>query len=143
LEWNHCQPTRIKIILPENPLRQTVTADGPVDLQAMFAAGNEAIESQDGILNGFVTSGSPDVNGAPAEIGDNKPPASESVTGTRSIRMAKLSHLAKPGREPPSWCKHLHRPNKDTCGGPHEVETGAKAQAAHAKQASNLSRHHT
>jgi hypothetical protein len=23
-EWNHCQPTWVKIILPDNPLRETV-----------------------------------------------------------------------------------------------------------------------
>jgi hypothetical protein len=143
LEWNHCQPTRIKIILPENPLRQTVTADGPVDLQSMFAAGTQSIESQDAISNDFVDSGSTDLNAARAETGDNQPPASDGITGVRSLRMAKPSHLAKSGKEPPSWCRHLHHPNKDTCGGSHEVETAAKAQVGHAKQASNLTRHHT
>jgi hypothetical protein len=47
----------------------------------MFAAGAQAIESQDAILNDFVTSGSTDLNGARAETSDNQPPASESVTG--------------------------------------------------------------
>jgi hypothetical protein len=143
LEWNHCQPTRIKIILPENPLRRTVTADGPIDLQGMFAAGDQSIESQDEISSDVVTSGSTDLNAVRAETTDNQPSASESVRGIRNIRMAKLSRSVKSGGEPPSWCKHLHRPNKDTCGGSHEVETAAKAQGGHAKQASNLTRHHT
>jgi hypothetical protein len=43
-EWNHCQPTSIKIILTENPLRETITADGPVSLEAMFEAGNSVLE---------------------------------------------------------------------------------------------------
>jgi len=30
VEWNHCQPTWVKIILPDNPLRETVTADRPI-----------------------------------------------------------------------------------------------------------------
>jgi hypothetical protein len=30
VEWNHCQPTRVKIIFAENPLRETVMADGPI-----------------------------------------------------------------------------------------------------------------
>jgi hypothetical protein len=30
MEWNHCQPTWVKITLAENPLRETVTADGPL-----------------------------------------------------------------------------------------------------------------
>jgi hypothetical protein len=29
VEWNHCQPTDVKVILAEDPLRATVTADGP------------------------------------------------------------------------------------------------------------------
>ena len=44
-EWNHCQPTSIKIILAENPLRDTVTAAGPFDLESMFEAGNALIAS--------------------------------------------------------------------------------------------------
>jgi hypothetical protein len=44
-EWNHCQPTSVKIIMAENPLRDTVTAEGPSDLGDMFEAGNPLIES--------------------------------------------------------------------------------------------------
>ena len=36
---NHCQPTRVKIILAENPLRETVTAEGPISLEGMFEMG--------------------------------------------------------------------------------------------------------
>jgi hypothetical protein len=43
-EWNHCQPTSLKIILPENPLRDTVSAAGPFDLRNMFEAGNAVID---------------------------------------------------------------------------------------------------
>ena len=43
-EWNHCQPTNVKIILPQNPLRETVTSAGPIDLESMFEAGNPMIE---------------------------------------------------------------------------------------------------
>ena len=43
-EWNHCQPTKVKIIVAENPLRETVTADGPIDLESMFQAGTALIE---------------------------------------------------------------------------------------------------
>src|ERR1700745_192988 len=39
LEWNHCQPTWVKIILADNPLRETVTADGPISLEGMFEVG--------------------------------------------------------------------------------------------------------
>jgi hypothetical protein len=43
-EWNHCQPTSVKIILAQNPLRETVTSAGPVDVESMFEAGNRLIE---------------------------------------------------------------------------------------------------
>jgi hypothetical protein len=42
-EWNHCQPTRVKIILAQHPLRETVSPEGPIDLQAMFEVGNDLI----------------------------------------------------------------------------------------------------
>ena len=42
-EWNHCQPTWVKIILPDNSLRETVTADGPVSLEGMFEVGYSLI----------------------------------------------------------------------------------------------------
>jgi hypothetical protein len=44
-EWNHCQPTSLKIVLAKNPLRDTITASGPSDLEDMFEAGNRVIES--------------------------------------------------------------------------------------------------
>jgi hypothetical protein len=43
VEWNHCQPTWVKIILPDNPLRETVTADGPISLEDMFEVGYSLI----------------------------------------------------------------------------------------------------
>jgi len=44
-EWNHCQPTAVKIIMGANPLRETITAEGPVNLDSMFEAGNHLIAS--------------------------------------------------------------------------------------------------
>ena len=43
-EWNHCQPTSVKIILAQNPLRETVTSAGPLNVENMFEAGNRLIE---------------------------------------------------------------------------------------------------
>src|SRR5262245_28336164 len=45
-EWNHCQPTSVRIILAENPLRDTVSSAGPFDLGTMFEAGNPLIEDK-------------------------------------------------------------------------------------------------
>jgi hypothetical protein len=47
-EWNHCQPTAVKIILAANPLRDTISAEGPVNLDSMFEAGNALIEASAG-----------------------------------------------------------------------------------------------
>jgi hypothetical protein len=44
VEWNHCQPTSIKIILADNPLRDTVNSQGPFDLETMFEVGSSIIE---------------------------------------------------------------------------------------------------
>jgi len=44
-EWNHCQPTSVKMISAKNPLRETVSASGPFDVDSMFEAGNAVIES--------------------------------------------------------------------------------------------------
>jgi hypothetical protein len=43
-EWNHCQPTSLKMILTDSPLRDTITADGPVSLAAMFERGDAVIQ---------------------------------------------------------------------------------------------------
>ena len=42
-EWNHCQPTWVKVILAESPLRETVTAEGPISLESMFEVGYSLI----------------------------------------------------------------------------------------------------
>jgi hypothetical protein len=42
-EWNHCQPTSLKIVLADSPLRDTITADGPVSLETMFERGDAVI----------------------------------------------------------------------------------------------------
>jgi hypothetical protein len=50
-EWNHCQPTRYKVILAANPLRETVTAQGPVDLDEMFDVGASFIDRKETLAN--------------------------------------------------------------------------------------------
>jgi hypothetical protein len=50
-EWNHCQPTSVKIISAQNPLRETVSSAGPFDLESMFEAGNPMIEDMASFLD--------------------------------------------------------------------------------------------
>jgi hypothetical protein len=49
-EWNHCQPTSLKAVLENNPLRETITAAGPVSLEGMFEAGNALVESRASVV---------------------------------------------------------------------------------------------
>jgi hypothetical protein len=46
-EWNHCQATPLKAIRADSPLRTTVTASGPTDLDAMFHKGDLVIAQQE------------------------------------------------------------------------------------------------
>ena len=43
VEWNHCQPTQLEAVRSDNPLRETITGAGPVDLARMFKAGDQLI----------------------------------------------------------------------------------------------------
>lgn len=44
-EWNHCQPTRIKMVRSDSPLVKTIAPQGPINPVSMFEAGKELIES--------------------------------------------------------------------------------------------------
>jgi len=43
VEWNHCQPTQLQAVTPANPLRETITGAGPVDIEQMFEVGNRLL----------------------------------------------------------------------------------------------------
>jgi hypothetical protein len=44
-EWNHCQPTRIKMVRSDSPLVKTIAPQGPINPLNMFEAGKDLIES--------------------------------------------------------------------------------------------------
>jgi hypothetical protein len=44
-EWNHCQPTRIKMVRSDSPLVKTIAPQGPINPLNMFEAGKGLIES--------------------------------------------------------------------------------------------------
>jgi hypothetical protein len=52
-EWNHCQATSLKMVVAENPLRETVTAAGPLSLESMFEAGDSLIEDPTSARDAF------------------------------------------------------------------------------------------
>jgi hypothetical protein len=46
-EWNHCQSTGVKSIMAGDPLRDTVSPQGPIDREAMFAMGDALVGATD------------------------------------------------------------------------------------------------
>jgi hypothetical protein len=52
-EWNHCQPTRVKMVQSNSPLVKTIAPQGPINPINMFEAGKELIESVTKLLASF------------------------------------------------------------------------------------------
>jgi len=44
-EWDHCQATPIRVVCPDNPLRETIVAEGPLDLAEMFRVGDLFVDN--------------------------------------------------------------------------------------------------
>jgi hypothetical protein len=53
-EWNHCQPTHLVAVRAENPLRDTIVAAGPIDLQHMFETGTRFIADAKSTLTSVI-----------------------------------------------------------------------------------------
>ncbi|HEY4404556.1 MAG TPA: hypothetical protein VGN55_07865 [Xanthobacteraceae bacterium] len=154
-EWNHCQPTRIRIVLPENPLRYTVTANGPIDLGSMFEAGDSLIESPASLAEAVTAEATDPSASAHMELPDRRiptgklsaeqPAAKENGNKIARKRFGKgiaLTKIARATAHPalPSLCRSTRQ---ETCGSG-KVETAARLQAQHPRQAAaNISRHHT
>ena len=85
VEWNHCQPTWVKIILPDNPLRETVTSDGPVSLEGMFEIGYSLITTS-GIVDPFTTD-------PPAHFFKTPQTRTAMLVGPRSKTASKRTNL--------------------------------------------------
>jgi hypothetical protein len=139
VEWNHCQPTRIKIVLRQNPLRDTVTANGPIDLDSMFEAGNSLIQSRESVAEAASADATEPVAPRHADV----TAADGNIARRRFGKMNGLARTARTGSEPSNRCMRPHHLHKDSCGGSRQVET-ARAQGPHPRQASTgTSRHHT
>jgi hypothetical protein len=52
-EWNHCQPTRMKMVQSDSPLVKTIAPQGPINQISMFEAGKDLIESVAKLLASF------------------------------------------------------------------------------------------
>ncbi len=150
LEWNHCQPTRVRIVLPENPLRETVTASGPIDLGSMFEAGDLLIESPASVAEGRNADANAPAALAQADLAGRR--LGEQVMANGAGARTRLPHKrSDPTRtaratlraEASKECKKLLHAGRDGCGG-RSVETAARTQALHRRQATaDTARHHT
>jgi hypothetical protein len=148
-EWNHCQPTRMRLVLPESPLRDTVTARGPIDLDSMFEAGNSFIESPESVADAVRSEpgASGHVDMADDRMREQSTTAAGLAVGRR--RPGKANDLARAAKtvaqaEPPNRCKHLRHARADACGGSRQAETATRTQGVHPRQASTSAlRHHT
>ncbi len=154
-EWNHCQPTRIRIVLPENPLRYTVTADGPIDLGSMFEAGDSLIESAASVAEAGTADPTELAASAHVPVNDRRLPADKlstdqpaakenggNIARNRFGKRNALTKLTRAAAHPglPSLCRSTRQ---ESCGSG-KVETAARLQAQHPRQAAaNTSRHHT
>jgi hypothetical protein len=149
VEWNHCQPTRIKIVLPESPLRDTVTASGPIDLVSMFEAGNSLIESPESVAEAISAGATERVSSAHADPADTRlgEQAAENGDNVARRRFGKVNVLARAARARSSSeqaCARPLHPRKEVCGASRQAETAARTQGPHPRQASaNVPRHRT
>jgi hypothetical protein len=81
-EWNHCQATPLKSVIADNPLRRTITADGPVALEEMFEVGNAVIDDP----------------AAAEEADTSRPTVVRVALASASERLDRgLSHVARSG----------------------------------------------
>lgn len=110
-EWNHCQPTSVKIVLAENPLRETVSAAGPFDLESMFEAGNPMIADMASAAGSLSKAEPTPVRALEAHANGLKPPlrvatsrktkrnshAAMGRVAAKSVRHAKLRARAGAG----------------------------------------------
>src|SRR6516162_8318698 len=105
-EWNHCQPTSVKIISAQNPLRETVSSAGPFDLESMFEAGNPIIEDMASAADSLSRAAPTPVRALEANANGLKPirhlaasrnTKRNSPAATRRVAAKSVAH-AKPGR---------------------------------------------
>ncbi len=160
-EWNHCQPTRVKIILADNPLRGTVSPQGPVDLEAMFAVGDAMVSGADAGASSSAPQPASDQAGLSRAQGQPRPqgsagrkestatgdakvdrsheshPLLKSIAGSiANLRIRRLTSARHDPQAGPSWCRHVHNPRRDLCG---LVAENARLKSGPAKKYRSLS----
>jgi len=89
-EWNHCQAVQTRMVLPDNPLRKTITGEGPLTLEEMFKVGNSVIASLSAAIRVAVAANKPENSAAirPNVVGETAVLVSERL-GPRHLRQAR------------------------------------------------------
>jgi hypothetical protein len=101
VEWNHCQPTSNKMVTRDNPLRETVSSAGPLDLESMFEVGNVMIEDMASAAQSLSKTAPTPVRALDAAARDVEPTvlASARQRTKRSARVATRRVAEKLGRQ--------------------------------------------
>jgi hypothetical protein len=118
-------------------LRETVTADGPVDLESMFQAGNSVIASTADANEPLALAASEKgLNERAAAENRNAPWNPGLIKEEHSLRAERrrLARAETPSAGAPSAC-HPQRGRKEACGSSRLSEIGT-ARNAHRRQAS-------
>jgi len=100
-EWNHCQPTRIKMVRPDSPLVKTIAPQGPINPVSMFEAGQGLIESVAKLIGSFG--------------GD----AGDVQKSDTSIRLASRGHRVRMAEARPA---RSHRHDRQVAGNGHQAK---------------------
>jgi hypothetical protein len=138
-EWNHCQPTSVKIILAANPLRETVRAEGPSDLESMFEAGNTIIEDMASAAESLTKAAPTPVRALEANATGRVPmPQVMASRGTKRRAMVRLA-LGRGADKPARQAKHGTRiiigPTKITVVERRERTSSSAKMSSSAKKA--------
>jgi len=89
-EWNHCQAVQTKMVLPDNPLRKTITGEGPLTLAEMFKVGDSVIPNLSAAIRVAVAANKPEDSAAirPNAVGEAAVSVSERLA-PRHLRQAR------------------------------------------------------
>jgi hypothetical protein len=128
-EWNHCQPTSVKMIVAQNPLRETVSSAGPYDLGSMFEAGNAMIEDVASAADSLSRAAATPVHALEANAKSVEPTV-RAAAPPRTKRSARAA-LARVADKPRHNCKAARVAAKSASPG--KTERVAAKSGGHAK----------
>jgi len=116
-EWNHCQPTHLVAVKAENPLRGTIVASGPVDLERMFETGTRFIADAQSAVTSFIAGRSAAVvTAVKSRLNAARQSVRSAQRNVRSARFARGTRAAvrasRSARKAPARVKvaHARRP---------------------------------